>query len=170
MGTITNNWNSRPELVLSFWWHKKTYTQGEMKQKLQNAFAESKNIEVLREGWEETLATDILSMKEKIIQQGKYAGIKHQRNFKLLHDSPRSVGCALLTVVPLDHETGRYVQLPTLAVQIVTLTCSHKSMCCTMLHSNPFPEVWHQVTPTDRQQGKMVTSAPCLSVTIFLVS
>ncbi|RMB94697.1 hypothetical protein DUI87_28809 [Hirundo rustica rustica] len=29
---------------------------------------------------------------------------------------PRSVGCVLLTVIPLDHETERYVQMPTLVV------------------------------------------------------
>lgn len=49
-----------------------------MKQKLQNEFAWSKNIEVLKGRWEETLATDILNVKEKNIQQGKYIGIEHQ--------------------------------------------------------------------------------------------
>lgn len=50
-----------------------------------------------------------------------------QRNFKVLHDSPRSVGCALLTIIFLDHEIGMYVQMPTLAVHEVTPTCAPKN-------------------------------------------
>lgn len=78
------------------------------------------------------MITDILNMKEKIIQQEKYSGIKHQRNFQLLHDSPmhdspQSVGCALLTVTPLDHETRMYVEVPTLAVHKVAPICSRKN-------------------------------------------
>lgn len=48
----------------------------QIKQKLQNAFQRcTKNIVVLRGRWEETLATDILNMKEKVIQLGKYTFI-----------------------------------------------------------------------------------------------
>lgn len=85
-----------------------------MKQKLQNAFAGGKNIVVLRGRREETLATDILQ-EGKNYPTGKihwYQAPKFhilQRNCKVLRDSPRSAGCALLTMVSLDHEIGRYV-------------------------------------------------------------
>lgn len=113
MGTNTANWNSRPELLVSFCWHLKPNTQAETKQKLQNAFAGTKNSIERKAGgntvhWHPT-QEELNYPVGKIhwYQVPKFHLL--QRNFKVLQDSPRCAGCALLTIVSLEHEAGRYV-------------------------------------------------------------
>jgi len=130
-------------------------------------FQGRKNVAVLRGRWEGTLATDTIHMKERITQWGKYIGIKH-RSF--IHCKEMSRCCKTvpgLLAVPhrLPGSWNREVcQMPTLVVHKVTPVCvpRNNALLSPSLLLSRYCEVWHQVTSTYTQQGKMTRSAPWL--------